>query len=92
MRLGEKERAGPLTYVRHTVSRSDGGSGLTENVLPPGVKVTDAARVAGVSPATIYRFVREKKLQAYNAGERLTRVTTASLERFLEQAKTAKSA
>jgi excisionase family DNA binding protein len=40
----------------------------------------------GTTPTTIYKYISEGRLQAYNVGQRLTRVTTASLERFIAQA------
>ena len=44
-----------------------------------------AARRLSVTPKRVYRLIQDGKLDCLRAGPRCMRVTTASLERFIEE-------
>ena len=48
----------------------------------PYISVSEAVALFGISKDTIHRLIKNKKIAAFNAGERLTRVSKVDIEKM----------
>ena len=63
-------------------------SEVSEDAADAGLRtVKEAARFLGVSRSQIYRLGQSEAIELVKVGERATRVTQASLTRFVKNAK-----